>query len=230
MCLGGSVLSYEDDGSWKGEGLAESQDYGQYDNNYQYPVYGQYAYGYHSAAPLGADGRVVDTPEVAQAKAAHYAALAAVNHGPAAPVHYGAAPIQLTADGKYIQDTPEVAQAKAAHLAALAAANHGPAVSAPIYANSYGSYGAAHVELTADGKFLKDTPEVAQAKAAHFAALNAASHSQYYQPENIPIHQANYGIARIELTPNGEFLKDTPEVAHAKAAHLAAHAAVYNRY
>lgn len=36
---------------------------------------GPYA-GHHGAAPLGADGRVVDTPEVQAAKASHLAALA----------------------------------------------------------------------------------------------------------------------------------------------------------
>lgn len=39
-----------------------------------------YAYGYASAAPLGHDGRVIDTPEVAHAKAAHLAAHAAASH------------------------------------------------------------------------------------------------------------------------------------------------------
>lgn len=33
-------------------------------------------YGPSHGAPLGPDGRVIDTPEVAQAKAAHLAALA----------------------------------------------------------------------------------------------------------------------------------------------------------
>lgn len=88
------------------------------------------AYG---GAPLGADGRVIDTPEVAQAKVIHYAALneaasraahgswagVGLNHGAWA---YGAAP--LGPDGRVI-DTPEVAQAKAAHYAAKAAAAHG---------------------------------------------------------------------------------------------------------
>lgn len=88
------------------------------------------AYG---PAPLAADGRVIDTPEVAQAKAIHFAAYneaaakAAVgswagagwDHGSWA---YGAAP--LGADGRVV-DTPEVAQAKAAHYAAKAAAAHG---------------------------------------------------------------------------------------------------------
>lgn len=48
------------------------------------------AYGGHAApAPLGPDGRVVDTPEVAQLKAAHLAALADANarapKGPGGP-------------------------------------------------------------------------------------------------------------------------------------------------
>lgn len=39
-----------------------------------------YAYGYPYTAPIGADGNVVDTPEVAAAKAAHFAAHAAAHH------------------------------------------------------------------------------------------------------------------------------------------------------
>lgn len=39
-----------------------------------------YAYAYGPAAPLGHDGRVIDTPEVAHAKAAHLAAHAAASH------------------------------------------------------------------------------------------------------------------------------------------------------
>lgn len=51
--------------------LAEPQWYGG-------PGYGAPA-GYGGAAPLGPDGRVVDTPEVAQLKSAHLAALADAN-------------------------------------------------------------------------------------------------------------------------------------------------------
>lgn len=87
---------------------------------------------YSLRAPIGADGRVLDTPEVAQAKAAHFAqhayesvrnnlgSAAAYSYSPLAYVHflpYGAAPIG--ADGRVI-DTPEVAIAKAAHLNAHA--------------------------------------------------------------------------------------------------------------
>ena len=53
---------------------------------YGWPGYGWSGYGWPAlyapaiayGAPIGADGRVVDTPEVAQAKAAHLAAHAQV--------------------------------------------------------------------------------------------------------------------------------------------------------
>lgn len=165
-------MAAHDDGQWRGEGLLESQDYGQYNGHGVYAsawapsvlgVQGAWApsanlalggaawapatwgahgaawapaavWG-HGAAPLGPDGRVVDTPEVAHAKAAHLAAKAAASHGAVAgwaPSTYaagwagwaghGAAPIGI--DGRVV-DTPEVAHAKAAHFAAKAAASHG---------------------------------------------------------------------------------------------------------
>ncbi|CAL7942022.1 unnamed protein product [Xylocopa violacea] len=94
------------------------------------------AYGGHAPpAPLGPDGRVVDTPEVAQLKAAHLAALADANArapkgpgpagaypGPAgsyAP-HYSGPPAPLGPDGRVV-DTPEVQQAKAAHFSLYSA-------------------------------------------------------------------------------------------------------------
>ncbi|XP_001600757.1 pupal cuticle protein isoform X1 [Nasonia vitripennis] len=92
-------------------------------------------YGPHgAAAPLGPDGRVIDTPEVAQAKSAHLAALAEAAarapkgpggwEGPAAPGPYGhggyaprysGPPAPLGPDGRVV-DTPEVQQAKAVHF------------------------------------------------------------------------------------------------------------------
>ena len=53
---------------------------------YGWPGYGWSGYGWPAlyapaiayGAPIGADGRVIDTPEVAQAKAAHLAAHAQV--------------------------------------------------------------------------------------------------------------------------------------------------------
>lgn len=126
-----------DDGQWKGEGIAESQDWGQWGGahgGWAAPAVAWAGHGAwaHGAAPLGPDGRVVDTPEVAHAKAAHLAAKAAAGgHGAWGPAAewghgawaHGAAP--LGHDGRVV-DTPEVAHAKAAHFAAKAAAGgHG---------------------------------------------------------------------------------------------------------
>ncbi|XP_023247383.1 pupal cuticle protein-like [Copidosoma floridanum] len=119
---------------------------------------------YHGPlAPLAHDGRVVDTPEVAHAKAAHFHAYAdelskTAHHGPAAPeahyepVHHPVAsyhhpepehhayhgpPAPLAHDGRVV-DTPEVAHAKAAHFHAYAeelskVSHHGPEIAYPHY-------------------------------------------------------------------------------------------------
>ncbi|XP_046742501.1 uncharacterized protein LOC124409125 [Diprion similis] len=122
---------------------------------------GPAVHGYHGpAAPLAHDGRVIDTPEVAHAKAAHFAAHAdaaaqahyAAPHGgyEQGPSSYGAheyaaplaayhgPPAPLGHDGRVV-DTPEVAHAKAAHLVTLAeeAAN-------AVHAPQSGYYGAPH--------------------------------------------------------------------------------------
>nr|XP_033327590.1 pupal cuticle protein-like [Megalopta genalis] len=107
------------------------------------------AYGGHAApAPLGPDGRVVDTPEVAQLKAAHLAALADANarapkvgpgsyagpSGPYAPsnyAHYSGPPAPLGPDGRVV-DTAEVQQAKAVHFSLYnAEAQRGPGPAGP---------------------------------------------------------------------------------------------------
>ncbi|XP_076652954.1 uncharacterized protein LOC143359121 [Halictus rubicundus] len=107
-------------------------------------------YGGHAApAPLGPDGRVVDTPEVAQLKAAHLAALADANArapkvgpgspypgqpGPYAPAnyaHYSGPPAPLGPDGRVV-DTAEVQQAKAVHFSLYnAEAQRGPGPASP---------------------------------------------------------------------------------------------------
>ena len=88
---------------------------------------GYVAYGY-LRVPLIYDGKVLDTPEVAQAKAAHLATQAyeaarntiGVGHVPTVlRVYAPASGAPIGADGRVV-DTPEVAQAKAAHLTAHA--------------------------------------------------------------------------------------------------------------
>ncbi|XP_078041288.1 uncharacterized protein LOC144472242 [Augochlora pura] len=134
--------------------------------------------------PLAYDGRILDTPEVAQAKAAHlatqayeaarntlgYAHVPVLTRVYTPAITYGA---PIGADGRVV-DTPEVAEAKAAHLAAhaLEAAKkvgmypYGALAYSNIpYAYRYG-YGA---PLGPDGRVV-DTQEVEDAKAAHLAA------------------------------------------------------------
>ncbi|XP_028159398.1 pupal cuticle protein-like [Ostrinia furnacalis] len=176
----------------------------------------------HAPAPiqLSPDGKyVLDTPEVAHAKAAHLAAhaqAATAPHGawaPAGPAygagydgHYGApaaglikyGPAPLAHDGRVV-DTPEVAHLKAAHIAAHAAAHaaapHGHGALAPL----------AYAAPLAHG--------------AGYAAGYGAGYGKWSGPQ-----------AHIQLTHDGQYVVDTPEVQHARAAHLhqyaaAAHAA-----
>lgn len=91
---------------------------------------------YHVGVVFAPDGKILDTPEVAQAKAAHLATQAyeaarntlGYRYVPAlyAPAIYAPAityGAPIGADGRVV-DTPEVAQAKAAHLAAHAQVRH----------------------------------------------------------------------------------------------------------
>lgn len=124
-------------------------------------------------APLGHDGRVVDTPEVAHAKAEHEAAhvnekinLAHEAHKSADHYTYSAAP------------------------AVVATSYHSNAyASLPVVAASYHAVApvvAHHVVPAAplghDGRVV-DTPEVAHAKAAHAAAHAEAKSAHYAAPQ-----------------------------------------------
>ncbi|XP_058799050.1 histidine-rich protein PFHRP-II-like [Phymastichus coffea] len=111
---------------------------------------------YHGPlAPLAHDGRVVDTPEVAHAKAAHFHAfneeLSKVPHGP-----------DLHHDYHEEHHEPIVHHAVAAHHPV--AAYHHPEP-------EHHAYHGPPAPLAHDGRVV-DTPEVAHAKAAHFHAYN----------------------------------------------------------
>ncbi|XP_074097375.1 uncharacterized protein LOC141526319 [Cotesia typhae] len=166
-----------------------------------------YLYGYHhQPAPLAHDGRVIETPEVAHAKAAHLATqaheAARNTHGYSGHHEYAYAPALAYSH-------PHVS-----HVFAPAIAHHGPP--APL----------AH-----DGRVI-DTPEVAHAKAAHLAAhAHDAAKTGHGHGYAAPIYPAyayspsySYGHAYAyggaPLGPDGNVV-DTPEVAHAKAAHFA---------
>lgn len=132
-------------------------------------------------APIGVDGRVVDTPEVAVAKVAHAAAHinekvtlaneAAKNHASYSAVlpvaAYSAYAAPAVAYGKVYSGVAPVVSAYSGYTPAAVA------------------YGA---PLSFDGRVV-DTPEVAVAKAAHFAAhaeaksrLGYAGHYAYATP------------------------------------------------
>ncbi|XP_025155337.1 histidine-rich protein PFHRP-II-like [Harpegnathos saltator] len=91
--------------------------------------------------------------------------------------------------------------------------------------------------LAHDGRVV-DTPEVAHAKKAHLAAHAAEAaknahhgyHAGYHADDGQGVyhHGAHHHVAAYHGPPaplghDGRVV-DTPEVAHAKAAHLAAHA------
>ncbi|XP_058799006.1 pupal cuticle protein-like [Phymastichus coffea] len=174
---------------------------------------------YYAPAPVGQDGQVIDTPEVAQAKAAHLAAfskaasrplnpysLSAVNqvHGAYSnpgfysamiqhgPYGYQGPPAPLAHDGRVI-DTPEVAQAKAAHYAAFSqAASRSYEAGPSSNKDDYNDYGA----------YSGDDDESSGSVEGHYDG------------------QSTYQGPPAPLAQDGRVI-DTPEVAEAKAAHLA---------
>lgn len=108
--------------------------------------------------------------------------------------------------------------------ATLASAAHAPYA----YGVQAGYYHGPPAPLAHDGRVV-DTPEVAHARKAHLAAYaaEAAHHHGYHADDGHGYHGAYHGGAyHGPLAPLGHDgrVVDTPEVAHAKAAHLAAHA------
>lgn len=136
-------------------------------------------------------------------------------------------------------DTPEVQHARAAHFAAHAEASArsghdhgygygGYAVAGPV---AYASHGYEVPQIGPNGVPL-DTAEVAHAKAAHFAAhAEAASRSahhgggwhHYRKRRSLYANPWAYAQHIPVIGPHGVPV-DTPEVQHARAEHLAAHA------
>ncbi|CAK9806476.1 hypothetical protein ANTPLA_LOCUS4903 [Anthophora plagiata] len=157
-------------------------------------------------APIGPDGRVIDTPEVAVAKAAHAAAqvhervnlaneaarsIAADLARPLVPLVANgivATPVVPAAtvgpDGR-IQDTPEVAAAKAAHAAAQ----------------------------------LNERINLANEAARSSETIVSAAPARV----TVPLVTSNTVVVPgAPIGPDGR-VQDTPEVAVAKAAHVNAH-------
>ncbi|XP_014216326.1 cuticle protein 2-like [Copidosoma floridanum] len=136
--------------------------------------------------------------------------------------------VALASSQELPRETAEVAAAKAAHFARYnyeAVRNTlgyipYPYYSAPLFYSIPYSYGPA--PLGPDGR-VTDTPEVAAAKFAHFAAHAKASLKPYGALAISPYYAYGYPYT-APLGPDGNVI-DTPEVAAAKVAHFAAHAA-----
>lgn len=126
-------------------------------------------------------GRVIDTPEVAQAKAAHFAAFnqaAARSYNEPAPNNYASGSAE-----DYSGDEPSYQ---------VNSNDDEGSGSAEGYENS--PYQGPAAPLDEDGRVV-DTPEVAQAKAAHLAALHraaASSHAPQYHKKKRARHYKAY--------------------------------------
>ncbi|KAF3420334.1 hypothetical protein E2986_08909 [Frieseomelitta varia] len=213
-----------------------------------------------STAAVGPDGRVLDTPEVAVAKAEHAAAHlnerlrladAAARSVSAQSIQLIASPAALLVpgapigpDGRVV-DTPEVAVAKAAHAAAQAnerasLANEAARSAAAdlnrslVVANAIVSPAALQAATVGPDGRVQDTPEVAAAKAAHAAAqinerVNLANEAARSSATLVAAGPAaavavplTVAVPGAPLGPDGR-VQDTPEVAAARAAHANAH-------
>lgn len=169
---------------------------------------GPWAYG-PQHMPVIINGVPVETPEVQHAKAAHFAAHAEVRG-------------HLPSNGAPV-DTPEVQHAKAIHYAAHSAARSGISQSSQPY----------HVPVIHNGVPV-DTPEVQHARSAHFSALAEASARSGSPPGPHYAPSYNHGPIHIPVIQNGVPV-DTPEVQHARVAHLnalaaASHGGPHNGY
>lgn len=222
---------------------------------------------------LSQDGRnILDTPEVAQARAAHYAALQkAAQKDPnpqddgsydprwnneeywqggeqkwngGAAQQWNAAPSQQWNDnsGQWNDNSGQWNNGRSGQWNDNSGQwngdsgnqwNSAPAARAWNAAPAWNAAGHAPAPVA-------ETPEVAQARAAHLAALSAANSAPSHNQWNAPAHnqwdapqQKWNGApswqgppAQIRLAHNGAGILETPEVAAARAAHLAAHAQV----
>lgn len=204
---------------------------------------------------LSQDGRnILDTPEVAQARAAHISALQQASQNNPNPQDDGSynpawdnEEYWQRANGAPAQQW-NGAQANQWNSAPAQQWNGAPAQQwngAP--AQQWNAAPAQQWNAGAPAP-VAETPEVAQARAAHLAALSAAKSAapaqQWNAPQqswnapaqqqwNAPAPQWNgapswqgapaHQAANIQLARDGSGILETPEVAAARAAHLAAH-------
>lgn len=148
-----------------------------------------------------------DTPEVSAAKAAHFAAHveAKARNG---IYHYAPLVHYRKRRGIFAYSAPVAhIYAGAQHLPVIGP--NGVPIDEPAVAHARAAHAAAHVEAQVRNG---DTAVVAPVVATHVAAHVAAQvHTVYSGPQHLPV-----------IGPNGVPI-DEPAVAHARAAHAAAH-------
>ncbi|KAG8273891.1 hypothetical protein J6590_011437 [Homalodisca vitripennis] len=149
--------------------------------------------------------------------------------------YHGPIAIPVVLPSGHLADTPEVAAAKIHHLGAVAQAKADKYYSGHAgsgYGGAYGyssSYHGYAVPVVLPNGHIADTHEVAAAKSAHLLAVAKAKAEQYYSGhgegygygEAYGYSGSHHGYGIPVVLPNGH-IADTPEVAHAKNAHLAA--------
>lgn len=154
------------------------------------------------------DGYLEDTPEVQHARAEHLATRASIMANTQAESTVAGATVRYAGGytaqgGQYLLDTPEVVAARAAHLQAHAAEAAKAAVS--VKTHNY-------------GQLVYRAPVYHRTLAPAYSYVYSSPAYRYlsyrYAPTATP----------VALTPDGQYLLDTPEVAAAKADHFAAHA------
>ncbi|KAL6257497.1 hypothetical protein P5V15_011067 [Pogonomyrmex californicus] len=167
---------------------------------YGNPLHQQVAPSYAPPAPVGEDGNVIDTPEVAQAKAAHFAEFAKA----------AARAAQNEKDQQRLSDYPN------------------PQISSPAY--SYSAVQPTAVPYLRQASYQQPTPIYQMANhvpAPVYAPVNYQHPQQQYDARANFVGQKSYALSTKTTTfmpaPLAEdgTVVDTPEVAALKAARLA---------
>jgi hypothetical protein len=183
------------------------------------------------------NGKVVETPEVQHATAAHFAAIAKAGgyaYGHASDDSYAHDyshndHADIKYDGKYGYHYPiikngvpvepiEVQHARAEHYAAVAKAPIDPHYHEPEHHDDDDHHDDYYHYAPAYNGAPKKTAAVQHAEAAHFAAVAEAKARLHHH------YKRSADYYHVPVIHNGVPV-DTPEVQHAKAAHYAAHAA-----
>lgn len=141
-------------------------------------------------APLSNDGRVVDTPEIAQLKQAHFAAHDAANQRPSYDYSQQRNQYQDNSQRNQYQDNSQRYQQPQQFNNQRYQPqqennrdydNYDDRSSDDYSSNSVEKKWRgppAKIELTSDGKFVKETPEVAHARQQHLAAFSQVRQSR----------------------------------------------------